>query len=157
MSNWLKAGLIGAAVVFVLNLLAFIPCVGCFTVIPALVTFGCVGALAAYWMPPVRMAGPAAGYGALAGLITGVVDALMGIFVAVVSGLFWGSVSGLSQLPPEAILELHRAGIDPVLLQIGSSVAVATTCSTMCGAIFLLIAVGLGALGGLIFASVKPE
>jgi len=157
MSNWLKAGLIGAAVVVVLNLLAFIPCVGCFTVIPALLTYGCVGALAAYWMPPVRMAGPAAGFGALAGLITGVVDAIAGIFVAVISSLFWGSVAGVSQLPPEALRELHRAGIDPAFLNMAGSAAGALTCATICSGIFLLIAVGLGALGGLIFAAVKPE
>ncbi len=154
MPNWLKAGLIGAAVVVVLNLLAFFPCVACLTLIPTLVTFGCVGALAAYWMPPLRMAGPAAGYGALAGLITGLVDAVMGVVVIVASTVFWGSVSAVSQLPPEALRELQRAGVDPSLF---AAPLASAFFATICSGIFVVIAVGLGALGGVIFAAVKPE
>ena len=71
MSNWLKAGLLGAAVVVVLQVLGIIPCVGCVTWILTYVAYGCFGALAAYWLPPRRMPGPAAGQGALAGAIAG--------------------------------------------------------------------------------------
>jgi len=51
MSNWLKAGLLGAAVVVVLQVLGIIPCVGCVTWILTYVAYGCFGALAAYWLP----------------------------------------------------------------------------------------------------------
>jgi hypothetical protein len=56
MSNWLKAGLIGAAVVVVLQLLGIVPCVGCFTWILAFVAYGCIGALAGkQHQQPVRV------------------------------------------------------------------------------------------------------
>jgi len=61
MSNWLKAGLLGAAVVVALQVLGIIPCVGCVTWLLTYVAYGCIGALAAYWLPPRRLLGPACG------------------------------------------------------------------------------------------------
>ena len=67
----LKAGLIGAAIVLVLNLIGIIPVIGCIGLPLELVAYGVIGALAALWMTPRREAGRAAGQGALAGLIAG--------------------------------------------------------------------------------------
>jgi len=157
MSHWLKAGLIGAGVAVVLNLLAFIPFVACLTLIPTLMLFGCVGALAVYWMPTVRTTGQAAAHGALAGVITGVVDGVVGTLVAIASSAFWGPQMGLSQLPPEAIRDLHQAGIDPAQLQLVMGVGGAATCGTVCAGISIALAAGLGALGGVIYAALKAE
>jgi len=44
MSNWLKAGLLGAAVVVVLQIMGIIPCVGCVTWLLVYVAHGCIGA-----------------------------------------------------------------------------------------------------------------
>ena len=57
MPAWLKAGLVGALILVVLNLLGIIPCVGAIACFLGLVAYPCIGALAAYWTPPVRMAG----------------------------------------------------------------------------------------------------
>lgn len=158
MSNWLKAGLIGAAVVIVLNLLGLIPCAGCFTWILGLATYGCVGALAAYWMPPVRMAGAAAGQGALAGLIAGAIGGVVGVFLSVVQAAVLRPAQWFSQIPPEALREMHRVGIDlGAFAEMGAGVGGAMTCGTICCGVGLAIAAGLGALGGIIFVAVKPE
>ena len=77
MSPWLKAGLIGGAVLIVLNLLGLIPCVGLITCILGVLAYAGIGALAAYWMPPVRVAGQAAGQGALAALVAGLIGGVV--------------------------------------------------------------------------------
>lgn len=159
MSNWLKAGLIGAAAVVGLNLLGLIPCVGCITWLLVLVAYGCVGALAAYWMPTVRMAGPAAGQGALAGLIAGAIGGVVGIFLSVVQAAVIGPLQAemFKLLPPEALSELYRAGIDPGQLLRPGPGLVGFGGATVCCGIGLAIAAGLGALGAIIFVAMRPE
>jgi hypothetical protein len=151
MSNWLKAGLIGAAVVVVLQILGIIPCVGCFTWILAFVAYGCIGALAAYWMPPKRLAGPAAGQGALAGAIAGAIGGGVGLLL----------ILGLTTVfVPLGILgdALGGTAVDPAAIwETGASVVGSITCGTGCYALGVGIAAGLGALGGLIFAAMQPE
>ena len=93
MSTWLKAGLIGGAVAAVLNLFGQIPFVGCVTWILVLVTYCCVGALAAYWMPPVREKGPAAKQGALAGLIATAIGTGAGAVFGVIKTAIWGGTA----------------------------------------------------------------
>ena len=73
----LKAGLIGAAIVLVLNLIGIIPVIGCIGLPLELVAYGVIGALAALWMTPRREAGRAAGQGALAGLIAAAVSGVV--------------------------------------------------------------------------------
>jgi hypothetical protein len=151
MSNWLKAGLIGAAVTVVLQLLGIIPCVGCVTWILGYVAYGCVGALAAYWMPPRRQPGPAAGQGALAGAIAGAIGGAVGLLILL----------GLTTIyVPLGILgdALEGTGADPAALwETLASLVGSLTCGTGCYAFGVGIAAGLGALGGLIFAAIQPE
>jgi hypothetical protein len=154
MSNWLKAGLIGAVVIVVLDFVELIPGAACCTWIPEWVTYGCVGALAAYWMTPTRIAGPAAGQGALAGVIAGAIGGAVGVLLFVIQAAVWGGAQALSQIPPEALREMQRAGFDPgvLLAPVG-----ATFLGTGCCAVGIAIAAGLGALGGIIFAAMRPE
>jgi hypothetical protein len=151
MSNWLKAGLIGAAAVVVLQLLGIIPCVGCVTWLLGYVAYGCVGALAVYWMSPPRQPGPAAGHGALAGAIAGAIGGAVGLVILL--GL-------ITIFLPLGILgdALEGTGVDPATLwETFASVVGSLTCGTGCYALSVGIAAGLGALGGLIFAAIQPE
>jgi hypothetical protein len=139
MSTWLKAGLIGGGVAAVLNLLGQIPIVECITWILVLATYCGVGALAAYWMPPVREKGPAAKQGALAGLIATVIGTGAGaIFGVIKTAIFGGTAM------PEGFEMMAGVGGAVVF---GLLVFVAS----------LAIAPALGALGGLVYASVRPE
>jgi hypothetical protein len=61
----------------------------------------------------------------------------------------------LSQLPPDSVQALRGAGIDPnAVINAGTTAGLTAVC---CVPVGLLLGVGLGALGGLIFASTKPE
>lgn len=160
MSGWLKAGLIGAAIVIVLKVLGVIPCVSCCALPLEWVAYGCIGALAAYWISPVRMMGSAAGQGALAALIAAVIGGVVGIGANVVGGAVLAPLQNawLRQLPPNMLHEMSKAGLDPQLLAgAGAGVLTNLTAGTMCCGISLGIGAGLGALGGLIFAAVKSE
>ena len=57
----LKAGLIGAVIVLVLNLVGIIPVIGCIGLPLELVAYGVIGALAALWMTPRRRGRPRGG------------------------------------------------------------------------------------------------
>lgn len=69
MSAWLKAGLVGIAILIVLNLIGLIPFLGCITAPLSLTAYIVVGVLAASYMPPKRETGTAAGQGALAAVV----------------------------------------------------------------------------------------
>jgi len=151
MSNWLKAGLLGAAVVAVLQVLGIIPCVGCVTWILTYVAYGCIGALAAYGLPPRRMPGSAAGQGALAGAIAGAIGGAVGLVLAL--GI-------VTVFVPLGVLgdSLGGAGFDPsALWEAFATLVGSVTCGSGCYALGVGIAAGLGALGGLIFAAIQPE
>jgi hypothetical protein len=160
MSGWLKAGLIGAAIVVVLKVLQLVPCVNCCAIPAEWVAYGCIGALAAYWILPVRTMGAGAGQGALAGLIAAAVGGVIGIGIAVVGNAVFGPMQAamLRQLPPDVLQGMVEAGIDPRMLSGAGTGAVETiTNSSICCGIGLVIAAALGALGGLVFAAVKSE
>jgi hypothetical protein len=153
MSNWLKAGLIGAAVVVVLDFVELIPGAACCTWIPEWVTYGCVGALAAYWMTPTRIAGPAAGQGALAGLIAGAIGGAVGVVLSVLSTAVLGTAGFLSQIPGDALRGMQDAGVDPGLIFAPVGMAFF---GSICCTVGVAIAAGLGALGGIIFVAIRP-
>ncbi len=152
----LKAGLIGAVIVLVLNLIGIIPVIGCIGLPLELVAYGVIGALAALWMTPRREAGRAAGQGALAGLIAGAVSGI----VARSSRQY--PCNCLAGPPPssarcraESLQALQQAGIDPnVIFGGGTMAGLVLVCCLPLG---LLLGAGLGALGGVIFAAAKPE
>ena len=160
MSGWLKAGLIGAAIVVVLKVLQLVPCVNCCAIPAEWVAYGCIGALAAYWILPVRTMGAGAGQGALAGLIAAAIGGVIGIGIAVVGNAVFAplQVAMLRQLPPDVLQGMMEAGIDPRMLSGAGTGAVETIgTSAVCCGIGLVIAAALGALGGLVFAAVKSE
>jgi hypothetical protein len=152
----LKAGLIGAAIVLVLNLVGIIPMISCLALPLELVAYVVIGALAALWITPRREAGRAAGQGALAGLIAGAVSGIVRAILTPISMQLSGGTSAiLSQVPPESLQALQQAGIDPNVIFGGS--AMAGLVLICCLPLGLMLGAGLGALGGLIFAAVKPE
>jgi hypothetical protein len=160
MSGWLKAGLIGAVIVVVLKVLEVVPCVNCCAIPVEWVAYGCIGALAAYWIIPVRTMGAGAGQGALAALIAAAIGGVIGIGVSVVGATVLApfQVAMLRQMPPEFLSQLAEAGIDPGLItRTGGSTAETITGGAMCCGVGLVIAAVLGALGGLVFAAVKPK
>jgi hypothetical protein len=154
MSPWMKAGLIGGAVVSILNLLGLIPCVGLIACGFSLLVYAGVGVLAGYWMPPPRTPGTAAGQGALgavvAGLIGGIVNTILITFQVAVTD----SATILSQVPPETLEQLRQSGIDPASLM---SPAFGAATGGICCLGGLVFAALLGAIGAAILAAVKPD
>jgi hypothetical protein len=152
----LKAGLSGAVLVLVLNLVGVIPVIGCIGLPLELIAYIAIGALAGFWLVPPRATGRAAGQGALAGLIAGAASGLVRAILTPLSMKLSGGTSALlSQVPPESLQQLQQAGIDPNLIFNGGTMAgLVLLCCLPFG---LLLGAGLGALGGLIFAAVKPE
>jgi hypothetical protein len=154
----LKAGAVGAGVIIVLNLIGLIPCVGCIAGILGLLAYVGAGALAAYWLPPVRTAGEGAGAGAIAGVVAGIVGGIVNIIIAalrfVISGGPGAAMRQMGQVPPEVMRQLYDAGLDPRLFaSIGGVIGLSAVC---CVFGFVLAAI-LGAIGGIIFAAVKPD
>jgi hypothetical protein len=115
------------------------------------VAYGCIGALAAYWMPPRREPGPAAGNGALAGAIAAAIGG--GVFLILALGLV------------TVFLPLEYLGITMESSAVGASdfwemfagLVGSYTCGIGCYAVGVGIAAGLGALGSLLFAVFQPE
>ncbi len=65
-----------------------------------------------------------------------------------------GPAAVMSQIPPETLRELHRAGVDPGLFAgLGGVMGV----SAMCCVVGLVVAAMLGAVGGMIMAAVKSD
>jgi hypothetical protein len=149
----LKAGLIGAAVILVVTLLSQILQDPGYCRLLTYLTYAAIGALAGFFCDPPRTAGSGAAAGAIAGLISGM--------ASVASGLIWGiiqvAVAGPENLlstGPEMMRELTELGNHPeALLEIGG-IAFAGCLCCLGG---LAADAGLGAVGGLIFAALRPE
>jgi hypothetical protein len=154
MSPWLKAGLIGAVVLVVLNLLGLIPCVGVITCILGLLSYAVIGALAAYWMPPMRAAGDAAGQGALAALVAALIGGVVNAILITIQIALVNTATILSEIPPESLQQLQQAGIDPSVF---TGPAAGVLIGSVCCAGGLVLAAILGAIGGVIFAAIKPD
>lgn len=154
MSSWLKAGLVGGAVLIVLDLLGLIPCVGVVTCILGLLVYIGVGVLAAYWMPPTRMAGTAAGQGAMAAALAALIGGVVNTIITTAQLALTDTSAILSQLPADQLQQLREAGIDPSMFAgPGAGVAVGSLCC-LTG---LILAAILGAVGGAVFAGLKPD
>lgn len=154
MSAWLKAGLVGGIVVAILNLLGIIPCVGVVTCFLGFLVYIATGALAAYWMLPPRLPGPAAGQGAMAGALAALIGGIVTTIITVVQTAVTDSATLLSQIPPESLRQLEDAGIDPaVFTGPGMGLGVGAVCCI--GGI--IIAAILGAIGGAILAAVRAD
>ena len=156
MRPWLKAGLIGGAVLVVLNLLSAIPsfilalvfwCLGLFAYIG-------IGALAAFWTPPPRQAGPAAGQGAMAAALSGLMGGVVYTILTTIQMSLTDAATVLSQFPPETLQQFEDAGIDPSLF-VGPNVGI--LCGGGCCLVGVILAALLGAIGGAVYAGIQPE
>jgi hypothetical protein len=154
MKPWLKAGLIGGAVLVALNVLGLIPCVGLATCCIGILAYAGIGALAAYWLPPVRETGQAAGQGALAGLVAALIGGIVNMIIFTAQTALVDTASVLSQIPPEYLQQLQQAGMDPAMFT-GPAAGVLYG-GTCCGGGLVLAAI-LGAIGGSVFAAIRPD
>lgn len=157
MPGWLKAGLIGGAVVFVLDLLGLIPFIACVTLPLSLVIYPIVGGLAASYLPTPRMTGQGASQGALAAVVAGLIGETIRMIIGLISTAMGGTAQALSQIPPETFEQLGDLGISPEMFAGAGSLGISAVCGSICCGIGVLIAAALGAIGGLIFAAAKPE
>jgi hypothetical protein len=156
MKPGVKAGLIGGAVLIVLDLLGLVPVLGCVSMPLQLLAYIGIGVLAGIWLAPRREGGRAAGQGAIAGLIAAAIGGVVSIALAPVTlALSGGPQAILSQLPAESLEALRGAGIDPnTIINSGTTAGLTAIC---CVPVGLLLGAGLGALGGVILAGIKPE
>lgn len=152
---WLRAGLIGAGTLIVVNLLGLVIGFGLLSLL-LLIALAGAGALAASFIPPRRQVSRGAGQGALAGLMSGLAG---GITYSVMFGAgisAAGGVQGLvDQLPAQLLDQYRQMGVDPAtVLSGGILTMVLVLC---CLPTFVGLGALLGALGGAIFAGIKPE
>ena len=154
MSSWVKAGLVGAAVLVVLNLVGLIPCVGCVTLLLGIVAYLGIGMLAAYWMPPPRMAGQGAGQGAMAAVLAALIGGVVNTIIAAIQLAVADTAAIMSQIPQESLQQLEELGMDPSAL-VGPGAGLMY--GGVCCLIGLILAAILGAVGGAIFAGLKAD
>jgi len=156
----LKAGLIGGAVVAVLQLLGLvpIPCLGCFLCLVMFAVYVGAGALAAYWLPVPRTTGDGAGAGAIAGVVTGIIGGILGMIVSAIQfTITGGGAAILSQIPQESLDALRDAGVDPSWLTGATSIGAAVGVGAICCVVGMVIAAALGAVGGAVLAGVQSD
>lgn len=156
----LKAGGIGAAILVVLTLLGYIPCVGCITFILALVTYVGIGVLATYWMAPPRTASGGATNGAVAAVVAALISGLINLVINGVYFAITGSsqmMQALADLPPEQLQTLRDAGIDPSIFAGGLGLAGVLGLGAVCCGVGLVIAAALGAAGGAYWGNSHPQ
>jgi hypothetical protein len=153
---FIKAGIYGGIAMLVLNLLGLIPMVALCILPLSLIVYGAVGALAASWMPAPRTPGSAAGQGALAGLIAGLVAGILQVILTPLSlAMSGGTEAMLSQLPAESLRQFEELGLNPeAIFGAGTFAGFALVC---CLPLTLVLGAGLGALGAVIYASVRSE
>lgn len=152
---WLKAGLIGGLVLVIINLFGLIPMVSCICMPLGLVAYVAIGALAARWVAPRREAGRAAGQGALAGVVSGLIGGIASTVLAPVSlAMAGGPQAFINNLPPESLQAFQQAGVDPQAVFSGG--ALALLAAICCLPLGMLLGAGLGALGGVIYAAIRP-
>ncbi len=160
MSSWLKAGLIGAGILLVLNLIGIIPILNCLTLPLGLVAYFAIGALAASYLPPRRESGQAAKQGALAGMVAGfgggLTSLVIGIIQASMGGVFQAGQI-LSQLPPDVRHQLRDLNISPDLIAGAGGVGGIAVCGSVCCVGGIIFAALFGAIGAALYATAKPE
>jgi hypothetical protein len=160
MSSWLKAGLIGGAALALISLLlVFVGGLGleCTLELLSLLAFAGIGVLAAYWMPPIRKAGPAAGQGAMAAAIAQLIGGVVFTILTLIRSFFIDTTAVMSALDPELLDQMVEAGLDPEILETLVGPVGAVLSGSMCCVGGLLFAAILGAIGGAVLAAIRPE
>jgi hypothetical protein len=157
MSPGVRAGLVAGIIAIAASLLGTIPALACLMFGVQFLVFLLAGVLAAAWMTPPRVAGRAAGQGALAGLIAGFLNWLASMAMAAINfNASGGAQAVINNLPPETLQQLRDAGFDPAALQNLFSSGGLLGLVALCCSLGIVVAIGFGALGGLIYAAVQP-
>jgi hypothetical protein len=165
MSAWLKAGLIGGAILFFLDIIGQIPIICCCTPLLMLLVYIAVGVMAASYMPPPRDTGSAAGQGALAAVVASVIGGVFNLIFSLIRTVVWSSTTQVGQiwtdLPPEVRYLLRDMGIEPEFYNqinnFSGSLAGTTICGSICCLGGVIIAAILGAIGAAIYAASKSD
>jgi hypothetical protein len=161
MSSWLKAGLIGGAVLALISLfLTFFGQtvgLGCGIALLALLAFASTGALAVYWMPPIREAGRAAGQGAIAAVLAQVIGGITFTVFGVIQTSLVDTADVISSIDPALLDQLTEMGVEIQALETMLGPAGAVLSGSFCCVGGLIFAAILGAVGGALFAAIKPE
>ena len=160
----MKAGLIGAAILFVLTLLdalvglAEVPALSCLCCGLPLLAYAGIGVLAGSFLSAPRSAGTGAGAGAIAGLVSGVVAGVVRIIVMAVR-MATSDVGQqvVSLTNPDILRQLAEVGIDPRSLATFTGWGGVGIAGTLCCAASLAVGAVLGAIGGAIFAAAKSD
>ena len=156
----LKAGLIGGAIIAVLQLVGLIPniflsCCTCLVILAACVG---TGVLAAYWLPIPRSAGDGAGAGAIAGVVAGIIAGIFGMIITALQFVIFGGTAGvLARMPPEFFDAMRDAGMDPNTFGGAASIGGVIGASALCCIVGMVFAAVLGAIGGAILAAMQSE
>ncbi|NLG71986.1 MAG: hypothetical protein GX495_08105 [Chloroflexi bacterium] len=157
MPAWLKAGLIGAGILIVLDFIALIPILGCLTLPLTLVAYVAAGVLAAYYMLPPRTGSAGAGQGALAAGLAAVIGGLVSVIITLIQSTLMDASTVYSQIPPEVLDQLADSGISPDMFVGPGAVATIGIFSFLCCSVGVVIAAALGALAGAVYASTRPH
>lgn len=161
MSSWLKAGLIGGAVLaFIGLLLTFFGQsvgLGCGFTLLALLAFAGTGALTAYWMPPIREAGRAAGQGAGAAVLAQAIGGIAFTIFGFIQTSLVDTADVISTIDPALLDQMVEMGVDVQVLESMLGPAGALLSGSFCCVGGLIFAAILGAVGGALYAAIKPD
>ena len=159
-STTLRVSLIGAAIAFGLQIVGIIPCVGpvisCLGLLALAVGVGIM--VVRVSAEPFATSGAAAGAGAIAGAIAGAVSSVVSTVISLIQvslGIGMADISNWYRyLPPEAIRELHRYGIDPSSLSAPRTLGVAALAGGCFGLIFsIIIFAAIAAVAAMVYQS----
>jgi hypothetical protein len=159
----LKAGLIGAGAAFLLTLtnllptLVPIPVLGCICCALPLLAYIGAGVLGGFFLTPPRDAGGGAGAGAIAGLLSGVGTTIAWMINTGIGMAIAGTQDIVSTLDPQMLEQLSEIGMSPEVFTALSGIGGLFIGGGICCLFSLALGAGVGALGGLIFASAKPD
>jgi hypothetical protein len=151
----LKAGLIGLVVMVAISLINQLLLVEIFAARPALSFVSCgvsvvlyvgVGVLAGVFLAPPRTAGNGAKAGLIAGLISAVVSVGLGVLIMVIRTKSGAPLPGVT---PEQLEMMEEQGMN-----LGLITLISGTVGAVCGA---GIGAGAAAAGGALLAGIKPD
>jgi hypothetical protein len=162
MKAWLKAGLIGGFIIGIIGLTGafsykfpeteliglFLTCLYLCTCI---LIHPLIGVFAVAWDPSQPEPVEGAKYGALAGLIVGIIDGVVKVISAFLNILVGESKYLIRNIPPEAITPFE----DRIFNAYSSPMYIV---SVVLGSLLsILFSVGLGALGGFLYSTMKDR
>lgn len=165
MTSWLKAGLIGGAALsalYLVNVVSTYVSMGglalaccCFVMVAYLLVCGGTGALTAHWMPAPRDTGTAAGHGALAGGLAGLIGGAVNAVAMLIQSSTLNYADVINDMPAETLEMLRDMGITTEVLESSGGLVGGLFSGACCCGIGVIVAVALGAIGGAIWAATR--